>query len=70
MPNKEDIDTTGLDLDADTLEQLLAIDTEVWSKEVDEIEEFVKSFGDRVPEELLNQVKRIKGALSAARAAA
>lgn len=70
VPNTDDIDASGLELDAQTLEQLLAIDADVWSKEVDEIEEFVRGFGDRVPDELLKQVARIKGALNAAKAAA
>ena len=70
VPNAKDIDAGGLELDDQTLEQLLAIDTNVWSHEVDEIEDFIKSFGDRVPPKLLEQVDRVKDALNAAKAAA
>lgn len=70
VPSSKDIDASGLDLDEQTLEHLLAIDANVWSQEVDEIEDFIKSFGDRVPAKLLDQVTRIKDALSAAKAAA
>ncbi|MGR8946766.1 MAG: phosphoenolpyruvate carboxykinase (GTP) [Gammaproteobacteria bacterium] len=70
VPSATDIDASGLDLDTQTLEQLLAIDPQIWSTEVEEIEKFIKSFGERVPEKLLEQVERIKGALNAARAAA
>ena len=70
VPNSKDIDMTGLELDEQTLEQLLAIDANVWSQEVGEIEEFIKGFGDRVPPRLLEQVARIKDALKTAKAAA
>jgi phosphoenolpyruvate carboxykinase (GTP) len=63
MPNHADIDLTGLALTAQTLDALLAIDTAVWSKEVDDIQTFFEGFGDRLPEGLKDQVGRLREAV-------
>ena len=63
MPNRADIDLTGLALTEQTLDALLAIDTEVWSKEVEEIQTFFEGFGERLPEGLKDQVGRLREAV-------
>jgi phosphoenolpyruvate carboxykinase (GTP) len=63
MPNRADIDLTGLALTEQTLNALLAIDTEVWSKEVEEIQTFFEGFGERLPEGLKDQVGRLREAV-------
>jgi phosphoenolpyruvate carboxykinase (GTP) len=63
MPNRADIDLTGLALTEQTLDALLAIDTEVWSKEVDDIQTFFEGFGERLPEGLKDQVGRLREAV-------
>jgi phosphoenolpyruvate carboxykinase (GTP) len=69
VPNANEIDMTGLDLKPATLEALLAIDPEIWSREVEEIAAYFASFGARIPESLMRQVARIKGELARQRAA-
>ena len=63
VPKPEDIDLTDLDMDRDTLESILEVDKEVWQKEAAEIEEHYKKFGDRLPQELRDQLETLKANL-------
>ena len=60
VPQPEDIDLTDLDMDLDTLKDILTVDKDVWSKEAAEIEEHYKKFGDHLPAELRNQLDTLK----------
>jgi phosphoenolpyruvate carboxykinase (GTP) len=64
LPKPDDIDVAGLDVSSATLEQLLAVDTSQWRAELDHIDEYLQSFGDRVPEKLLAEHAKIKAALA------
>jgi phosphoenolpyruvate carboxykinase (GTP) len=55
----------GLDLSADTLEQLLSIDAAAWHTELGEVAGFLREFDDRAPAALLAELERRKAALSA-----
>lgn len=50
LPKPEDIDTQGLEIDENTLKDILSVNTELWQQEADGIEEFFKQFGDRLPD--------------------
>lgn len=63
VPRVEDIDITGLDMDLDTLKEILTVDKDVWTKEAAEIEEHYKKFGDKLPAELREQLENLKAAL-------
>lgn len=63
VPKPEDIDLTDLDMDMDTLKSILKVDKDVWTKEASEIEEHYKKFGDKLPEELREQLENLKAAL-------
>ncbi len=63
VPMPEDIDLTDLDMDMDTLKDILTVDKEVWTKEAAEIEEHYKKFGDKLPAELRVQLDNLKAAL-------
>ena len=63
VPNPEDIDLTDLDFDVETLKSILEIDKDVWTKEAEEIEEHYKKFGDKLPEELREQLETLKANL-------
>ncbi|MEZ4648715.1 MAG: phosphoenolpyruvate carboxykinase (GTP) [Candidatus Eisenbacteria bacterium] len=56
VPTPGAIDTTGLDVDADTMEQLLAVKKDEWKAELDDQAEFFTKFGDRLPKELQDQL--------------
>ncbi len=64
VPNPEDINTEGLDIDRDTLASILEVDNGKWLKETEGIEEFYKKFGDRLPVELREELNGLKERLS------
>ena len=64
VPRPEDIDLTNLDMDIETLKSILKVDKDVWSKEAAEIEEHYKKFGDKLPNELREQLENLKAALN------
>ncbi len=63
VPKADDIDITDLDIDKETLESILKVDTAVWTQEAAEIEEHFKKFGDKLPAELREQLSNLKEAL-------
>ncbi len=60
VPYAKDIDIEGLDYSVETLEKILYVDKERWSKEADEIAEFYKQFGDKLPKELSENLAILK----------
>ena len=65
MPYAEDINIDGLDLDIDTLRDLLTIDNQTWLDEADGIREFYKKFGDKLPAALANELDKMVARLKA-----
>ena len=64
VPSASDINLEGLDMDVKVLEDILYVDNAKWLKETEGIEEFYQKFGDRLPEELKNQLAGLKERLS------
>ncbi|MBQ1230862.1 MAG: phosphoenolpyruvate carboxykinase (GTP) [Clostridia bacterium] len=64
VPNATDIDLTELDIDLATVESILEVDKDVWTKEAAEIEEHYKKFGDKLPAELKAQLETLKSNLN------
>jgi phosphoenolpyruvate carboxykinase (GTP) len=64
VPKAEDLDVAGLDLAADALESLLAVDVGEWQKELTLIEEHYESIGERLPNELRLQLARLADRLA------
>ncbi len=60
LPDPEDIDLTGLDMQKGTLEKLLEIDIEEWSKELEGQKSFFDSFGKDLPKELWKEHELLK----------
>ena len=60
VPYAKDIDLTGLDYPEVVLERILHVDNERWSAEADEIKEFYKQFGNRLPKELKDSLATLK----------
>ena len=63
LPNREDIDTDGLDVTPDIMDALLSVDTEQWQQEMRSVGEYLESFGDRLPEALQDEFGRVVEAL-------
>ena len=64
VPKAEDIDLEGLDFDIETLKSILEVDKDLWAGEAEGIEEFYAKFGDKLPEELRNQLSALKANLA------
>jgi phosphoenolpyruvate carboxykinase (GTP) len=65
LPAEGAIDTNGLDVSAEAMRELMSVDKEAWRGEAKELEEFLKSFGDRVPEGIWRQHKALVERLGA-----
>jgi len=64
VPKTEDLDVDGLDLTADALEALLAVDAGEWRSELALIEEHYASIGERLPNEMRLQLDRLADRLA------
>ncbi|MBW3536998.1 MAG: phosphoenolpyruvate carboxykinase (GTP) [Actinobacteria bacterium] len=64
LPAPGAIDTEGLDLSAEKLEEVVAVDPEEWRAEVADIEEHFATFGDRLPDALSDELKALEKRLS------
>ena len=62
-PRPEDIETEGLGIDTDTIADLLKVDPELWKEEAKGIREFYAKFGDRLPQELLDELAGLESRL-------
>lgn len=63
MPSAADINIDGLDMDAATMESLLAVDSEAWLDEVGQIREYLEGYGERLPEQMINELDKVAAEL-------
>jgi len=63
LPADGALDTDGLDISADDLKKLFTVDKEQGIKEVSEMREYYKKFGDRLPAELTAELDKIEARL-------
>ena len=59
VPAPGSLTLDGLDISADTMEQLLRVDTNVWADEHEGIGKFFEKFGKRLPEELRQEQEKL-----------
>ncbi len=59
-PKAEDINIEGLDLTIDTVRDLLNVDKSLWKEEAKGIHEFYGKFGDRLPNELQDELAALE----------
>ena len=57
LPNTGDLNLQGLDVSADALKQLLAVEPGLWKKEVAEVGKYLEQYGSRLPAEMVAQLK-------------
>jgi len=60
IPTPDAINTEGLDISPDVIKELLTIDKDAWKEEVESQAEFLKIFGDRLPDEIRKQNEALK----------
>jgi len=64
LPHPADIDITDLDISPDTMELLTSFDKVRWQSEIKSLGEYLLSFGERVPQALLDEQSRVAAALA------
>ncbi|MGA8875765.1 MAG: phosphoenolpyruvate carboxykinase domain-containing protein, partial [Candidatus Korobacteraceae bacterium] len=67
QPEIADLDTNGLDMSRDKLEQLLSVNVDQWLAEVPSIREHFAHFGSHLPEGLNAELKALEERLKAAK---
>ena len=59
LPERDDIDVSGLDVSVETMDALLAVNVEQWQAEMASVGDYLDSYGARLPGELKNQQQQI-----------
>jgi phosphoenolpyruvate carboxykinase (GTP) len=65
MPTEDAIDRGGLNVSQDDMKELLKVNKEEWLKETASIREHYKKFGDKLPQELTNELNSLEKRLQA-----
>jgi phosphoenolpyruvate carboxykinase (GTP) len=60
LPDKGSLDISNLNIDAETIDELLDVNLNEWKKEVKDIRQFYKIFGDDLPEELMYELNALE----------
>ena len=60
MPTETAIDTNGLDVSARDMAELLKVNKSEWLDEVASIREHYKSYGEKLPAELVHQLELLE----------
>ncbi len=64
MPAPGAIDTTGLNISDEAMQELLEVDNAKWKNEVVSIRAYFNELGDRLPEEMKAQVDALEKRLA------
>ena len=64
VPKPEDLDVSGLDLEPEELQTLLAVNEDEWKSELALIEEHYESIGERLPDQMRVQLSRLSERLA------
>jgi phosphoenolpyruvate carboxykinase (GTP) len=64
LPNPDDIDTNGLDVDAKDLSTILSVDADGWKQALPQIQDHYAQFGTKLPAKLDQHLKDLAGALA------
>ena len=64
LPKPGAINVSGLDVSPHTMAELLAVNAQAWKEEMQSIDDYFSSYGDRVPQRLRAEHDRVLSALS------
>ncbi len=64
LPRPEDLNTRGLDVSPEAIQALLTLDPALWRKEVADIRTYLQQYGDRLPQELLEELQVTEAGLA------
>jgi phosphoenolpyruvate carboxykinase (GTP) len=65
LPDVQDFNTTGLEIDAADLKTLTTIDPPKWKTEINAIASYLEGYGERLPTALREQLQTVNTGLSA-----
>lgn len=60
LPVLDELDLDGVDISDEQLQELFALDLESWMAETDLTEDYFEQFGDRVPQQLRDQLQQLR----------
>ena len=64
LPTHDALDTTGVNVTSEDLNELLSVDTNGWKEAVPQIREHYAAFGDRLPKKLASSLNDLESALA------
>ena len=64
LPHAADLNTSGLDIQPDTLQELLSISKDAWRAEAQQIGDYLREFGSRTPAKLQEQLSDVQKRLA------
>ena len=64
LPTHDALDTTGVNVTSEDLNELLSVDTNGWKEAVPQIREHYAAFGDRLPKKLASSLNYLESALA------
>ena len=65
VPFKEDLNTEGLDITDEVMDELLSVKKEYWTEDIENQKEFFAQFGDRLPKEISDELKALEERINA-----
>jgi phosphoenolpyruvate carboxykinase (GTP) len=65
LPTPDAIDTTGLDISEEDMNELLSVNKDEWLAEIASIRQHYASYGEKLPKELANQLDALEARLKA-----
>lgn len=63
LPTPNAINTEGLDIEESVMEELLRVDKDIWLEDVEGQKEFFKQFGDKLPQEIVDELNSLEDRL-------
>jgi phosphoenolpyruvate carboxykinase (GTP) len=63
LPPVDAIDTDGLEISREAMEELLSVDTELVKQQLPQVREHLAKFGDKLPSELSEQLDQLESRL-------
>ncbi len=62
LPYAKDINREGLDISLETIDSILDVDKDAWAEEFKGVDELYAKFGDRLPQELADELASVRKA--------
>jgi phosphoenolpyruvate carboxykinase (GTP) len=62
LPYAKDINREGLDISLETIDSILDVDKDAWAEEFKGVDELYAKFGDRLPQELADELASVRAA--------